>query len=272
MKTGFIGSGNMAGAIIKGAVKNGINPKDIYTYDLDYSKVSEIANSCGIIATTSNEQILDECEIIVLAVKPHLINGVLENCRDKINTEKHVLVSIAAGTSIEMLESFADIKNIPVVRIMPNINAMALESMTSICRNSRVNDEKYEYVKDLFSKVGRVMELEENFFGIFGALAGSSPAFSYLFIDSLAKAAHKAGLPKAKALEIAAQTVLGSAAMLLASDKHPWELIDSVCSPGGTTIEGICTLEDNGFQAAIVKCLDACMAKDALIMEKNKLK
>jgi len=272
MKIGFIGSGNMAGAIIKGAAQNGICPKDIYTYDLDCAKVSELVNSCGISAASSNEQLLDDCEIIVLAVKPHLINGVLTACKNKFDPEKHVLVSIAAGTSIEMLESFADIKNIPVIRIMPNINAIALESMTSICRNNHVSDEKYEYVKDLFSKVGRVMELEENSFGIFGALAGSSPAFTYLFIDSLAKAAHKAGLPKAKALEIAAQAVFGSAAMLLASDKHPWELIDNVCSPGGTTIEGICALEDNGFQAAVVKCLDACMAKDALIMEKNRLK
>ena len=272
MKTGFIGSGNMAGAIIKGAVKNGANPKDIYTYDLDNAKVSELSNSCGIVSAVSNEQIIDECEIIVLAVKPHLISGVLATCKDKLNANKHVLVSIAAGTSIEMLEAFADVENIPVIRVMPNINAIALESMTSICRNGHVTHEKYEFVKDLFSKVGRVMELEENFFGIFGALAGSSPAFSYLFIDSLAKAAHKAGLPKAKALEIAAQAVLGSAAMLLSSDKHPWELIDSVCSPGGTTIEGICTLEDNAFQATVVKCLDACMAKDALIMKKNKLK
>ena len=272
MKIGFIGSGNMAGAIIKGAVINGVNPKDIYTYDLDVEKVSLLVNSCGIAAAASNEEIFDECEIIVLAVKPHLISGVLSACRNKINTSKHVLVSIAAGTSIEMLENFAGVENVPVIRIMPNINAIALESMTSICRNKHVNDDKYSFVNDLFGKVGRVIELEENFFGIFGALAGSSPAFSYLFVDSLAKAAHKAGLPKAKALEIAAQAVLGSAAMMLASDKHPWELIDSVCSPGGTTIEGICTLEDNGFQAAVVKCLDACMAKDAMMMEKNKLK
>jgi len=270
MKTGFIGSGNMAGAIIKGAVKNGINAKDIYTYDLDGSKVSELVNSCGIISAASNRQIAEECEIIILAVKPHLLRGVLEDLKENLNSQRHVLVSIAAGTSIEMLENFACVSNIPVIRIMPNINAIALESMTSICRNSHVDDEKYEYVKNLFAKVGRVMELEENFFGIFGALAGSSPAFSYLFIDSLAKAAHKAGLPKAKALEIAAQAVLGSAAMLLSSDQHPWELIDSVCSPGGTTIEGICALEDNGFQAAVVKCLDACMAKDAKIMEANK--
>ncbi|MDL2248209.1 pyrroline-5-carboxylate reductase [Tyzzerella sp. OttesenSCG-928-J15] len=270
MKTGFIGSGNMAGAIIRGIVKNGINPADIYTYDLDKEKVAQLAGECGIKAADSNEQIGEECEVIVLAVKPHLIKGVLEGMRHTLNSEKQVLVSIAAGTSIEMLENFAGVEKMPVIRVMPNINVTVLQGISSVCANKYVKAEQLEFVKNMFEKVGKVVELEENFFGIFGALAGSSPAFAYLFIESLAMAAHKAGMPKAKAVEIAAQAVLGSSAMVLESGKHPWELIDSVCSPGGTTIEGIFTLENNGFQAAVVKCIDACMAKDAAIMNKNK--
>ena len=117
--------------------------------------------------------------------------------------------------------------------------------------------------------MGSITEIPEGQFSIFGVIAGSSPAFAYLYIDSLARAAVKAGMPKDKALQIAAQTVFGSAKMVMESEEHPWKLVDMVCSPGGTTIEGICSLEENGFETAVHKAFDAVLAKDKLIRSKK---
>lgn len=270
MKIGFIGSGNMAQAIIRGMVKNGTDPKSVYASALGPRRVQALANECGINAVSSNSEIVKNCELIVLAVKPHLIKSVLEECSHLLDSSRHTLISIAAGLSLEMLEGFSNVPKIPVIRVMPNVNSAICMGMTAMCKNDFVSSDAYEYTKQAFEKIGKVAELDEHFFPLFAALAGSSPAFTYLFIDSLAKCAHKAGLPKEIATGIAAQAVLGSAALILESGKHPWELIDSVCSPGGTTIEGICSLERDGFVSAIVNCIDTCMAKDKAIMERNQ--
>jgi len=270
MKIGFIGAGNMAGAIIRGIVKNGIDAKSVYISDLDAGKVSLLSKECGVNGESDNKEVVKKCELVILAVKPHLIKPVLEECRHLLDSGTHTLISIAAGIQLEMLEEFAGGSQIPVLRVMPNVNSEVCMGMTAVCGNAFVSETAYNHTKHIFEKIGKVAEIEENFFPVFSALAGSSPAFSYLFIESLAKGAHKAGLPKAVATEIAAQAVLGSAALILEKGKHPWELIDSVCSPGGTTIEGICTLEREGFSAAVVNCMDACMAKDKIIMERNK--
>ena len=270
MNIGFIGAGNMAKAIIKGMVKNGAKAGSIHIYDPDADRTKELAEAYGVLAMPGNAEIAEACELLVLAVKPHLIKTVLGEISHKLDPDRHTLISIAAGISLTMLEGFAAVPHIPVIRVMPNVNSAVLQGMSALCKNSFVQDTPYEYTKLIFEKVGKITELEENFFPLFSAIAGSSPAFTFLFIESLAKAAHKAGMPKAKAVEIAAQAVLGSAALVLESGKHSWELIDSVCSPGGTTIEGICTLEREGFTSAIVSCIDTCMAKDRAITEKNK--
>jgi len=270
MKIGFIGAGNMAEAIIKGMVKNGADIESIHAYDPDGEKVQRLVNACGVVAEPDNLSIAAKCELVVLAVKPHLIKPVLSEISHLLDPKAQTIISIAAGISLEMLENFAGVFELPVIRVMPNVNSAVLMGMTAVCKNNFVKKEPYEQAKQIFEKIGKIAELEEPFFPLFGALAGSSPAFTFLFIESLAKCAHKAGMPKAKALEIAAQVVLGSAALVLETGKHPWELIDSVCSPGGTTIEGICTLEREGFPSAVVSCLDSCMAKDKIITERNK--
>jgi len=267
---GFIGAGNMAEAIIKGIVKNGVDRKNVYISDIDRVKVQALADSCGVNGVKGNLEVVENCELIILAVKPHLMKFVIEEIRHLLRPKSHTLVSIAAGITLEMLEGFADTPELPVIRLMPNVNSAVCKGMTAMCTNGFVRNDVYGYTKEIFEKIGKVAELDESFFPLFGALAGSSPAFSYLFIENLAKAAHKAGMPKAQAVEITAQAVLGSAALVLESGRHPWELIDSVCSPGGTTIEGIATLEKEGFPAAVVSCLDSCMAKDKVIMERNK--
>jgi len=270
MKIGFIGSGNMAAAIIKGMVGHGTDAKSVYISDIDTAKTDELSSECCVNVCATNSELVSACELIVLAVKPHLIKPVLAECAHLLDASKHTLISIAAGVSLETLGGFSGTDRMPIIRIMPNVNSAIAMGMSAICKNNFVADAPYEYTKQAFEKIGKVAELDESFIPHFAAIAGSSPAFTYLFIDSLAKAAHKAGLPKSVATDIAAQAVLGSAALVMQSGKHPQELIDSVCSPGGTTIEGICTLEREGFPAAIVACIDACLAKDRAIMEKNK--
>lgn len=145
---------------------------------------------------------------------------------------------------------------------MPNINAKVGAAMSALCANQQVTQAQKELVARLFCAVGQVKELDESFFPLFGVIAGSAPAFAYLFIDSLARAAVKNGMQKQAALEIAAQTVLGSAKLILESGEHPWVLIDQVCSPGGTTIEGIAALQETGFETGIRKAVDAALEKD----------
>lgn len=134
--------------------------------------------------------------------------------------------------------------------------------MSAYCKNNIVTAEQEEFVNRVFSACGKIVYVEEEQFPIFSAIAGCSPAFAYLYIDSLARAGVKHGMNKKTALEIAAQTVLGSAKLILESGEHPWELIDQVCSPGGTTIEGVLSLQENGFETEITKAVDASFNKD----------
>ena len=145
---------------------------------------------------------------------------------------------------------------------MPNINATVLEAMSAYCCSESVTDDQKEFANKLCSSFGKVIPLSESYFPLFCSIAGCAPAYAYMFIDSLARSAVKNGMNKSVALEIAAQTVLGSAKKILESDEHPWELIDKVCSPGGTTIEGIVSLQKDGFESAVCNAVDAALQKD----------
>ncbi|HBF65306.1 MAG TPA: hypothetical protein DDW34_05620 [Clostridium sp.] len=152
---------------------------------------------------------------------------------------------------------------------MPNINAKIGASTTGLCVNSFVSPPQKHLVKEIFETIGTVAEIEESQFSIFSVIGGASVAFAYLYMDALAHAALKAGMPKKQALQLTAETVLGSAKMVLESGEAPWPLIDQVCSPGGTTIEGVTTLQGGGFESVLVKAFDAVLAKDKAIGEKK---
>ena len=171
------------------------------------------------------------------------------------------MISIAAGKTLGFIEEVLGFSP-ALVRVMPNINAKVGAAMSAFCANQQETQEQKKLVARLFYAIGQVKELDEAFFPLFGVIAGSAPAFAYLFIDSLARAAVKNGMQKQVALEIAAQTVLGSAKLILEGGEHPWALIDQVCSPGGTTIEGIAALQDAGFEAGVRKSVDAALEKD----------
>ena len=268
MKYGFLGAGNMASAIIKGLIKSGIEGKDIFVFNTNMEKSYALMKEYGIGATDNQKDLIVAVDVLILSVKPQVLDKIMGTIKEDLEGKTPLIVSIAVGKTIEYLEDGLG-ANRAIVRVMPNINAKILMSTSGYCCNSIVTAQQEQVVENLFSTVGTITKIPEGMFSIFGVVAGSAPAFAYLYIDVLARAAQRAGMPKKQALEIVANTVLGSSKMVLETDDHPWALVDQVCSPGGTTIEGIYTLEDNGFESAIVKAFDAVLAKDKFIQEKK---
>ena len=267
MNYGFLGAGNMNGAIIKGMIKNGIDAKNIFVFDKITSVTANLKEECGINICLSQKELLEK-DVIILGVKPQTLDIIASTIKDDIGDKKPLVISIAVGKTLSYLEENLG-SNLPLVRVMPNINAKVLMSTSGYCTNSLLSPEQTEIVEKIFGSIGSVSAIAENMFSIFGVIAGSSPAFTYLYIDTLARSAQKAGMPKEQALKIAASTVLGSAKMVLEATDHPISLVDQVCSPGGTTIEGIASLKNNGFEGTLLKAFDAVLEKDKAIQRKK---
>lgn len=262
MNIGFIGCGNMATAIISGIADKFIEVSDINVCDVSKSAVNSIKNRYDVINIYDDvNKMVCSSDIIVLAVKPNVIKTVLNNIDGSISDKKPLIISIAAGKSIEYIEDCISGTN-RIIRVMPNINAKVSEAMCAFCANSSATAEDKNFVEAMLTNIGKVIELDESYFPLFGVLGGCAPAFAYMFIDSLARAGVKNGMKKDDALKIVAQTVYGSAKMILESDEHPWKLIDNVCSPGGTTIEGVTSLQKDGFESAVCNAVDKAIDKD----------
>lgn len=262
MKLGFIGCGNMATAIIDGLIKSEfISPSDINIFDISKTAIKNIEKAYSVNTFESESDVISNSDTVILAVKPNVIQSVLTSADDIISSKKPLIVSIAAGKSIEFIENCLSQPQ-RIIRVMPNINAKVSEAMSAYCGNKLASDDDKDYVSALLSKIGKAIELDESYFPLFGVLGGCTPAFAYMFIDSLARAGVKNGMKKEDALKIAAQTVYGSAKMILESDQHPWKLVDNVCSPGGTTIEGVTSLQSDGFESAICNAVDKALNKD----------
>lgn len=260
-KLGFIGCGNMATAIIGGAVSSGfLKGEEICVFDVDTQKAELLNKEYGVNISSTVEDVAESCEYIVLAVKPQVFPVVLPQIKDFV--KESVVVSIGAGKTLEFIGSFLNEKA-SVIRVMPNINAKVGASMSAVCKNDFADENALEFVKRLCRSFGEVMELSEGQFPLFGVIAGCSPAYSYMFIDSMAREAVKNGMKKDEALKICAQAVLGSAKMILEDkENNPWALINSVCSPGGTTIEGVARLQSEGFDTAVMVAVKASLDKD----------
>ncbi len=252
----------MANAIIGGAVGSKfLNGNEISVFDIDTEKSSVLNNAYGVKVCESVESLAGECEYVVLAVKPQVFPTVLPQIANCL-TENSVVISIGAGKTTDFIASFLK-ENTAVVRVMPNINAKVGASMSGICKNTFVTDEAFGFVKKLCQAFGDVIELSESQFPIFGVIAGCSPAYTFMFIDAMASEAQKHGVSKAEALKICEQAVLGSAKMMLADQNNdPWALIKSVCSPGGTTIEGVNKLQAEGFAETVMSAVRASFDKD----------
>ena len=260
MKIGFIGCGNMATAIIKGILNaKVIEAENVNVFDVDTAKVDALKNERGIVKADNAKAVATNSDFVILAVKPNVLRGAIEGIDDEIKGK--VLVSIAAGKTISFIEESLTHEN-KIIRIMPNINAKVSEACSAYCTNSLVEKADTDVIETLFSAVGTITPLDESMFPLFGVIAGCAPAFSYMFIDALARAGVENGMAKSVALKFAAQTVYGSAKMVLEDDAHPYELIDRVCSPGGTTIEGVVSLQQDGFESAVHNAVNKAVEKD----------
>ncbi len=263
MAIGFIGCGNMGSAIIKGVINSGImESKDIFVYDKYKPSADSAVEKYGVVACESAIETVKQCDAVILSVKPNVIASVLNNINDALEEKSTLLISIAAGKSIDYLRSCLTHSN-RIIRVMPNINAVVGEAMSAYTANEEAADSDKELVERIFGGVGKIICLDEKAFPLFGVMGGCAPAFAYMFIDAMARAGVQNGMKKDTALAIAAQTVLGSAKMVLESDAHPWELIDRVCSPGGTTIEGVMSLQADGLDTAVHNAIQKSLEKDS---------
>ncbi|MBR1649647.1 MAG: pyrroline-5-carboxylate reductase [Lachnospiraceae bacterium] len=266
MKIGFIGLGNMARAIIGGILKDKIIPaKDIIGSDKFEAARKNAAKDFKITAVDSNIKVVEESDILFFAVKPQFLPEVLEEIKGSVKKET-VIVSIVAGKTIGYLEDGLKVGNsktskVKIVRCMPNTPALVGEGCTGVSPNANVTKAELEKVLKILSSFGKAHVVSEKLMDAVGAVSGSSPAFVFMFIEAMADGAVAGGMPRAQAYEFAAQAVLGSAKLVLETGKHPGELKDMVCSPGGTTIEGVKVLEECGMRGAIMDAMEAVIEK-----------
>lgn len=255
-KIGFIGMGNMGYAILKGLSKIYGKDEVIFT-DVNKERMEQVTEETGAAHVDGNAECARQCEYLILAVKPQYYDPVLLSIANAV-TGRHIIISIAPGiTTAELKEKLGIDKRI--VRAMPNTPALVGEAMTGVCYDPALFDEEeLDTIAVLFSSFGRMKVVEERLINAVVCASGSSPAYVYMFIEALADSAVRYGLSRGDAYEMAAQTVLGSAKMVLETGMHPGMLKDHVCSPGGTTIAGVAALEEYGFRSSIIKASEAC--------------
>ena len=253
MKYGFIGLGNMASAIIEGMVSSGRFSEDqILGFNRSEGKMLKLKEKVGLIPCGSAKETAQQADVIVLAVKPQMMGGIVEEIAGDVGSEKKV-ISIAAGLPTS---------GVSVVRVMPNINAKVKAAVTAVCGGMNASEEDIQTAMGIFETVGKAYRMEEKMFSGFGAIGGASGAFVYLYIDALADAGVRAGFSRPLAVELATQTVLGSARLVEETGEHPIALMNQVCSPAGTTIEGVMTLKKRGFEAAVQDGIEAIIRRD----------
>ena len=262
MNYGFLGCGNMGGALVKALSRV---TKDITITDRS-GKARKLAQELGI-RYGSAEEIAASCDRIFLAVKPHMMGDLLAPLQGVLQQRKPLLITMAAGLTVARIEELAGGK-LPVIRIMPNTPVAVGKGMTQYCRNELVDEATIASFRENLRFSGQLDELEERLIDAASALSGCGPAYMYLFIEALADGAVACGIPRAKALEYAAATMVGAGEMVLATGMHPGALKDAVCSPGGSTIAGVRALEQHGFRGAAMDCVAAAYEKNILLGKK----
>ena len=256
MKYGFLGCGNMGGAIARALSKK---TKNIAVSDRS-GKAKQLAQELGV-AYSDNASIASSCDRIFLAVKPHMMKDMLLPLQDTLAKRKPLLITMAAGLEIRQIEEFAG-THLPVIRIMPNMPTSVGKGVIPYCANDLVaEDMKVDWLADM-APCGLLDPLEERLMDAASALSGSGPAYLYLMLEAMADGGVACGLPRAKALDYAAMTMAGAAEIYLSTHTHPGALKDAVCSPGGSTIAGVRVLEERGFRGAAMDCVCAAYAKN----------
>jgi pyrroline-5-carboxylate reductase len=259
-KIGFIGLGNMGNAILQGILGSNVVPgTQIYVYDHHLEKGQVLNQTYSVNNLDSARDVAREADIVFIAVKPNVIIDVLTDIQKELK-KNTIVISIAAGVAIRAIAKCIGYEQ-KIVRVMPNTPALVNAAMCSITPNTEVTNGELTIVETLLNCIGKTEVVPEYLIDAVVGASGSSPAFVFMFIEALADGAVKGGLPRKQAYKFAAQAVFGSAKMLLETGKHPGELKDMVCSPAGTTIEGVQMLEAKGFRSAIIDAVEAPIKK-----------
>lgn len=260
MKIGFLGAGNMAGAILKGLLKKGFaKGHDVMISRRDPIARAKLAEALGVMPAENNIDLVKCCDVIVLAVKPYFLLQVIEEIRPYI-ADKQV-ISIAAGwTFAKLADAFAPATP-QILRVSVNTPVLVGEGATIFCEETTFSQDSLNWARKMFMSLGTVRTLPERLFDAVVAVSGSGVAYVYTFIEALADGAVRLGLPRDVAYEMAAQTMIGAGKMVLETGTHPGALKDAVCSPAGSTIEAIYELEKNGFRGTVMAAMDACAQK-----------
>ena len=263
MKYGFIGCGNMGSAIVAGLCHV---TKDIMVSDRS-GKARAFAQTLSIEYGT-NAQIASQCDRIFLAVKPQMMEGVLQGIQSILQTRKPILISMAAGLTISRLQEMAG-TSLPVIRIMPNTPVAVGKGLVLHCRNELVSEDVMEDFLSDMRYCGILDAAEEKLFDAAGTVSGCTPAYFYMLIEAMADGAVACGVPRAKAMAYAAAAMSGAAEMVLQTGKHPGQLKDEVCSPGGSTIAGLRALEERGFRSAAAEAIVAACKRNGELGKLN---
>ncbi len=256
MTYGFLGCGSMGGAIARAVSRV---TKDILLTDRS-GRGKTLAQELGV-RYTDAAGIARNCDRVFLAVKPQMMEDALSPIRERLQEKKPLLISMAAGLTTDKIEEMAG-GDLPVIRIMPNTPAMIGAGMTQYCCNEKVTPEMEQEFLSVMRFTGRLDKLEEHLIDAASALSGCGPAYMYLFLEGLADGAVACGIPRAKAYEYAAATMEGAARLVLETGSHPGQLKDAVCSPAGSTIQGVRVLEERGLRAAAMDCVISAFEKN----------
>ena len=258
---GFIGFGNMAGAIAKGWIASGLDAESLYACAGHYEKLQEKCNAMGgVHALRTPEEVAEASEIVLIAVKPYMIADVIGPIREKLAGK--IVISVAAGYDFDR---YASEKLLPetahLLCTCPNTPVSIQKGIFVIEQKNSLMEEEYKEVEELLSRISLVIPVASNLLGIAGTVSGCGPAFVALFIEALGDAGVMYGIPRKTAYQMVSRMIEGTAAMQLATGQHPGAMKDDVCSPAGTTIRGIAALEENGFRAAVIDAIKAIQTK-----------
>lgn len=257
-KIGWVGCGNMGGAILHGALESGVISKDdAIVYDIK-EEMMDKAKGWGAALGESDADVCGKCDIVLLAVKPQQAKEALAQCGEALDGK--ALISIVAGVTVERLRGMIS-GNARILRVMPNTPAMVFEGAFALCADNDLASEEMAAAEELFRSIGVVEKVPETLIDAVCGLSGGGPAYVAMFIEAMADGGVKQGLPRATAYRLAAQTCLGTAKMILDMDIHPGQLKDMVTSPGGTTIEGCEALEKGGMRGTVIECINVATEK-----------
>jgi len=267
MKLGIIGCGHMAEIIMRQALeKNYIQESDIIASAKHEYRRADLQEKFHIQVTDDNAAVAEHANVLLIGLKPQDYGKILGKIKDKISTDT-VVVSLAVGITIERINEYVG-KELKVIRIMPNVAAAVGEGVTGYCISPRVSETEVAYISGMLSTFGQAIKVHEEDMEIVSSIGSAAPAFVYIMIEALADGAVAEGLKRDLAYRFASQMVLGTGKLVRESGKHPAALKDTVCSPGGTTIEGVSLLEEKGFRSAVIQATRACVEKSRILANK----